>query len=137
MNESNEPLFSLFDLGVSIHNLSLQSEKRLGITLGQWCFLKKLIDMPATSANAFANAVGIHPSTLTQALKRLLARNYVFITEDPKDSRKKLISITREGKDALERADKILGTHSEGLGAISDDLTRIRAHLKHRLASFS
>lgn len=134
MSGSNEPLFSLFDLGVSIHNLNLQSEKRLGISLGQWCFLKKLIDMPATSAHAFANAVGVHPSTLTQALKRLHARNYVFITEDPKDSRKKLISITREGKDALERADKILETHSKGLNAIGSELSKIRGHLKNHLA---
>lgn len=39
----------------------------LGLSLGQWCVLKHLIDMPGTSANALAAAVGVHPSTYKQA----------------------------------------------------------------------
>ena len=127
MNRQDDPLLSLFHLGVSLHHLNMQSEKRLGLSLGQWCLLKKLIDMPVTTAHALSKAVGVHPSTLTQTLKRLESRGFIFITEDPKDSRKKLISITRAGKKALDRA----RTRDE----MSDEIARIRKHIQEQFPS--
>lgn len=105
MTFSTHPFLSLFRIRLSIHRLSKLSERRFGLSIVQWCFLRRLIQMPAVSAQTLAQTVGVHPSTLTQTLKRLHRRGLIFITEDPRDSRKKTISVTRQGKEALDLAE--------------------------------
>ncbi len=135
MNQRIKSLHSLFHLGLSIHHLNQKSEKQAGLSLGQWCLLSHLIDMPATSAFALAKAVGVHPSTLTQTLKRLESRKFLFISEDPKDSRKKLIAMTRQGKEALERADEVFGQHADRLSEMDSEVTRLRERLTSQIAA--
>ena len=130
MSEQEQSLFSLFHIGISIHTLNRQSEKDSGLSLVQWCLLKCLIDMPAASAHSLSTAVGVHPSTLTQTLKRLERKKYIFITEDPKDSRKKLISITRVGKEAMENTSVRMGDWSQNLSLLGQDLHRVRSFLQ-------
>ena len=101
---SVHPFHSLFRIGISIHNLNKILEKKLGLSMVQWCLLEQLIDMPGASAQSLAKAVGVHPSTLTQTLRRLERKGFIFMTESPGDSRKKLISITKQGKHIFERA---------------------------------
>lgn len=134
MNETERPLFSLFHIGNSIQTLNKRSEKRTGLSLVQWCFLKYLIDMPASSAQKLAKAVGVHPSTLTQTLKRLERKGFIFITEDPIDSRRKLISITRSGRDSLESTSSIIKEWSKDLSTLGSDLSRVRSYLEGTLA---
>jgi DNA-binding MarR family transcriptional regulator len=133
MNEVERPLFSLFHIGNSIQALNKHSEKTLGISLVQWCLLRCLIDMPASSANSLAKAVSVHPSTLTQTLKRLDRKNFIFITEDPKDSRKKLISITRSGKDVLEKTGVNIQEWTKDLSVLEGDLHRLRSYLQDQV----
>ena len=130
MNNSERPFFSLFHIGISIHQLNKRSEKQLGLSLVQWCLLKTLIDMPATSAQSLSAAVGVHPSTLTQTLKRLERKEYIFITEDPTDSRKKLISITRSGKNILESASKKMKARLKELIGFEKELSTLQSLLK-------
>ncbi len=129
MKERSQPLLSLFHLGLAIHHLNQKAEKKLDMSLGQWCVLGHLIDMPATSAHAHAKAVGVHPSTLTQALKRLETRGFVFMMEDPKDPRKKLISMTRIGKNAFDRAEQVFGEHAKKLGEMNTDMLALRERI--------
>lgn len=120
MSDLEHSLLTLFQIGVSIQNFNKRLEKSLGLSLVQWCLLKRLIDMPATPAHALAKAVGVHPSTLTQTLKRLERKNYIFITDDSKDYRKKLIAITRSGKKILEFAnDKIINCMPKDIQSIA------------------
>ena len=134
MNDTERPLFSLFHIGNSIQALNKRSEKTMGLSLVQWCLLRCLIDMPASSAHLLAKAVGVHPSTLTQTLKRLERKNFIFITEDPKDSRKKLISITRSGRDVLEVTGASIDDWSRDLSILGEDLHRVRSYLQGRLS---
>jgi len=113
--EDHDPLFSLFKMGVSIHNLNKKTEKKLGLSLVQWCLLKRLIDLPAASASSLADAVGVHPSTLTQTLRRLGRKGFIYVAEDPKDSRKKAISITRSGRDILQTSTRDMISWSKDL----------------------
>ena len=110
MNNIQHSIFSLIRIGVTIQQMNKCTEKTLGLSLVQWYLLKQLIDLPASSAFNLAQAVGVHPSTLTQTLKRLEKKKYIFTTEDPSDSRRKLISITRFGKEKLESVSKILAS---------------------------
>ena len=122
-------LVLLFQLGASIHQFSRLAESKLGISLVQWCLLQTLTDMPGTSALGLAKATGVHPSTLTQSLKRLQRKGYVFVGPCPKDSRRKVVSITRAGKSAVDDASDICLKWSSAISEIENELTRLRAFL--------
>lgn len=91
----------LVTMSLIFHNLNKMVEQRLGISLVQYHFLNTLRDMPACSPMLLAKAVGMHPSTLTQSLKRLQKKGFIFVSDAPKDSRKKILSLTRPGNSAL------------------------------------
>lgn len=120
------PLYALFQIGNSIHQFNRRAEKHLGLSLVQWYLLMKLIDLPAASPFALAAAVGVHPSTLTQTLKRLEKKEFIYVGEDPHDSRKKVVSITRAGKIALDRATEKMESWSKDLNPFRKDLQRIK-----------
>ncbi len=133
MNKNDRLLFSLFRIGVSIQHLNKKSERKVGLSLVQWCLLEQLIDMPGTSAYALAKSVGVHPSTLTQTLKRLEKKGHVFLTEDPRDSRKKLISLTKIGKQAMEKVQKQMNSWSDELSSFRNDLKRLNSFLQNQV----
>ncbi|MGE4108208.1 MAG: MarR family winged helix-turn-helix transcriptional regulator [Bacteriovoracia bacterium] len=133
MSDFERSLFSLLDISGAIHQFNKASEQRLGISLVQWCLLRNLIDMPSATAQALAAAAGVHPSTLTQTLKRLARKGFVFITEDPRDSRKRLVSITRAGKECLEKSSPQLREWLSELGPLSADLSSVSAHLSDQV----
>lgn len=87
------------------HNLNKYIEQKLNISLVQYHFLSILKEMPTSSPNKVARAAGMHPSTLTQTLKRLSKRGLIYIDEHPKDSRKKILILSKKGKTALDLFD--------------------------------
>lgn len=125
MKKQERSLMLLFQLSLSIHHLSQTVEKNSGLSLGQWCFLKHLIDLPGATASVLSMAVGVHSSTLTQTMKKMEEREYIAIIEDPKDSRKKLISITRRGKEVLEASDRGWSIYGVGISGMEGDLSKL------------
>lgn len=105
-SEDENPLLLIFDLGLQIDRLGQKLETDEGISVTQWCLLKHLVHCPASSPLGLARSVGIQPCSLTQSLKRLERKGYIFVSNDPSDRRKKNLSLTREGKEALDRADR-------------------------------
>lgn len=87
----------LIRMNLDFHNLNRAAEKKLGLSLVQYHLLVTLRDMPGCSPQKLASEAGMHPSTLTQSLRRLLRKDAVYIAEDPKDSRKKILTMTRDG----------------------------------------
>lgn len=124
---------SLFRIGISIHNFNKISEREVGLSLVQWCLLRKLIDMPAASAFSLAKEVGIHPSTLTQTLKRLEKKGFVFISEDPKDSRRKVVSLTRLGRKSMQDAEKKMSVWRMNFSEVKNELLRVQKCLAVQL----
>ncbi len=108
MSSLENRLANLFHLGLSIQRLSHWVENEVGLSIGQWCFLKQLVNMPGASAQSLSAAVGVHPSTLSPLMKRLEERGLIFVGEDPRDSRKKRVVITRAGLNDLEEADQLM-----------------------------
>lgn len=78
-------------------------EAELGLSLVQYHCLTHVRSNPGISSRSLAKAIGMHASTLTQSLKRLSKREFLFVGEDPRDSRKKMITLTALGKDAIDR----------------------------------
>lgn len=107
-SDIDELILNLLNLNLSFQGLNKAFESKFNLSIVQWAFLKALIQMPAVSPQALARALHVTPGTLTQTANRLEKRNYIFICSDPKDARKKMISMTREGKNILESTDQAL-----------------------------
>jgi DNA-binding MarR family transcriptional regulator len=123
MKNFEETLFSMIRVCGSIQRLNKQAESQLSLSLVQWCFLKRLIDRPGISSHALADVIGVHASTLTQTVKRLERKGFIFVTDDPKDSRKKIISITRLGAGHLQAASARLESWLTDHGRVISDAT--------------
>lgn len=93
---------SLFHLTLVLHHLNKDVEQKFKLSLVQLFVLLRLRHLPATCAHVLASAVGVHPSTLSQTLRRLARKEFVFVTEDPKDYRRKIIVLTKRGKETID-----------------------------------
>lgn len=119
-------------LSVKLHHLNLEAERRCGLSLVQWHVLHCLRDIPGVSAYGLAKAAGLHPSTITQALRGMGRKGHVFVGEDPRDSRRKCIALTRAGAAALDDAqakleDWLSGSSAAGGGDAAESLTALLA----------
>ena len=129
MSIENRSILALFRFGNLIHNFNKRAEKEMGLSLAQWSVLKQLIDLPGTSAHHLAKTVGVHPSTLSQTLKRLEKKGFLFYFEDPKDSRRKQISITKSGKITLEEFELKTLSFSKELSIFENELNKMSSFL--------
>lgn len=101
-------LLSLLDIASYVDQLNKKSEMIYGLSLVQWWLVRILVDMPGVSAFELAVAVRVQPSSLTQTLKRLERKKLILIINDPRDSRKKRIYLTRQGKKVLDETNEKL-----------------------------
>lgn len=99
-----EIFLALNQLNLSLQNINKTLEKKFGLSLAQWSLLKCLMDKPAVSPYILAQTLHITPGSLSQSLARLEKKNYLFMGADPGDARKKMVSITRSGKNAVSKA---------------------------------
>ncbi len=98
----DQEITKIVRMNLAFHQLNKLAEGKIGLSLVQYYLLSTLRDMPGCSPQKLAQSAGMHPSTLTQSLKRLQKKNAIFVGEDPKDSRKKMISMTRQGSVLLQ-----------------------------------
>ncbi len=105
---SRNPFYLMFRLGVTVQHLGQKLEQNAGLSLTQWAILKRLVDQPISTAQSLAESVGIQPATLTQALKRLERKRFIYLGKDRSDLRKKVLSVTRLGKETMDQADEWL-----------------------------
>lgn len=96
---SKEIISDLLSVSRVAHDLNLKHEQEQDLSLSQWLLMQHLIDMPAVSARSLAKALDVHPSSMTPVLKRLSAKKFIHISPDPRDTRRKLIVLTRAGRD--------------------------------------
>ncbi len=122
MAAHKHPLKSVFHVSLLLHNLNKEAERLTGLSIVQWSILKHVLEMPGTSAQELSDALKLHPSTLSQSLKRLIRKELLLVLEDPRDSRKKVISLTRNGKGALDQAEKQMGKIASRLASAEKEL---------------
>lgn len=121
------PLLILTHFSLSLHNFNKFCERDHGVSLVQWSALKCLIDLPGTSAHELANAAGIHRSTLTPTLKRLEKKNFIYIDKNHQDARRKIISITRLGKEKLDEIERIFSEELIAQAGIECELNTLES----------
>ncbi|MBF0298278.1 MAG: MarR family transcriptional regulator [Oligoflexia bacterium] len=112
--KQNSEMELLVQISIKMQQLNKKIEKQCGMSLTQWYVLNALIDLPGISPFKLSYSIGISPGSLTQTIKRLFKKKWIVIISDPLDSRKKLISITRDGKNSRDLIDsKILPLQSQ------------------------
>ena len=102
MKKEFQAVSSLISIARTIQELNFRFEKKYELSLAQWLLLAHLIDLPGCSALDLAEALEVNPSSLTPALKRLKRKGYISIANDPSDSRRKNLFLTREGRDQIQ-----------------------------------
>ena len=112
----------LVEVSLAIHNLNKSAEQRLGLSLVQFHILSALLELPGCSPLELAQMSGVHPSTLTQTLKILERKGLILIDKHPKDSRRKILLATRQGRDSH-------ASFKEKIHHVIGDLSPV--HLKH------
>lgn len=81
-----------------LQRTSKQMERRLGIT-GQQRFTLRLVGrFPGITAGQLAEALGVHPSTITGISKRLQKRGLLARRADPHDRRRTFLALTEAGR---------------------------------------
>ncbi len=139
--QTRDEIDSLFHLTLRLHHLNKDVERRFKLSLVQLFVLLRIRTLPATSSQALSSAIGIQPSSLTQTIRRLERKEYVFVTDDPRDSRKKLISLTRRGKDTVDVVygdlksmfGRLEGKVKNNLDESLDYLDKVQSELNGRL----
>lgn len=132
-SEFENSISSLVGLSLSLHQINKTLEAKCGLSVVQWSFLKTLIGMPAVSPHLLAKALGVSPSTLSQSLNRLAKKDLLFMRDDPSDARKKMISITRLGKESLEVADIEYKKVFSEINSIQNELRKIGEFLVQKV----
>lgn len=138
-HECTNSISCLMELSLTLQNINKTMETKCGLSVVQWSLLKTLLNMPAVSPMFLAKALGVTPGTLTQTLTRLDRKKYLFMCDDPTDARKKMISITRLGRDMLTSIDQEYERIFSEIDSIKDDVEHIHHYLntkvKNRLKS--
>jgi len=76
----------------------------VGLTNGQFSLMMSLNRPEPPPMGPVAALLAMDQTTLTAALKPLQRRGWIDVMENPKDRRRRLLSLTAEGKAALARA---------------------------------
>jgi DNA-binding MarR family transcriptional regulator len=104
----------------------------IGLTNGQFSLMMSLNRPDPPSMGAVATFLAMDRTTLTAALKPLERRGLVRQTADPDDRRRRLVTLTPEGRSVLARAVPVWKqAHAEIDGTLADhDADRLRSDLR-------
>ena len=104
----------------------------VGLTNGQFSLMMSLNRPEPAPMGPVATLLAMDQTTLTAALKPLQRRGWVNVTQNAKDKRRRLLSLTPEGKAVLAAALPIWeSTHASLDEALpSGDMERLRRDLQ-------
>jgi MarR family transcriptional regulator, lower aerobic nicotinate degradation pathway regulator len=74
------------------------------LTSPQWAALSKLAETGACSQNQLGRLTAMDVATIKGVIDRLTARGLTETSQDPEDGRRLLVSLTRAGQQAVEKA---------------------------------
>lgn len=81
-----------------LQRTSRRMERQLGITGPQRFVLRLVGRFPGVTAGQLADALGVHPSTMTGVLKRLQRKRLLVRRTDPRDRRRSFLALTDAGQ---------------------------------------
>jgi len=90
---------ALWAVDHALRSTSKGMNTRLGVTGPQRLVLRLVGKRPGISAGELAEALHVHPSTLTGVLERLARRKLILRSADPDDARRTVLNLTPRGRD--------------------------------------
>jgi DNA-binding MarR family transcriptional regulator len=104
------------------------------ITRQQFALLVTLNQNPGASQKDLVDATGIDKSTLKEMLGRMIDRDWILRTRDPRDSRAWAMQITDGGLAVLnEYVDKVAAAQREIIAPLNPDEQALFLHFLNRL----
>jgi MarR family transcriptional regulator, lower aerobic nicotinate degradation pathway regulator len=86
------------------HATIFAREIGVDLTSPQWAALSKLAETGACSQNQLGRLTAMDVATIKGVIDRLTARGLTETSQDPEDGRRLLVSLTRAGQQAVEKA---------------------------------
>jgi MarR family transcriptional regulator, lower aerobic nicotinate degradation pathway regulator len=83
------------------------------LTPTQFAALTKVHEMGECSQSDLVRLIGLDSATINGVIGRMIAREYLTVTEDPNDRRRQFVSLTRQGRAVVEQAQIISSEISE------------------------
>jgi len=113
-----EFLQRLWQLNHALETLSINMDRRIGVTAQQRLMVRCLGKYPGISAGPLATILHVDPGTISAALRRLEQKGLVERRTDPRDQRRALLGLTAKGR-ALDSA---------APGTVENAVERLLAH---------
>jgi MarR family transcriptional regulator, lower aerobic nicotinate degradation pathway regulator len=86
------------------HATIFAREIGINLTSAQWAALSKLAETGSCSQNQLGRLTAMDVATIKGVIDRLTARGLTETSSDPDDGRRLLVSLTRAGQQAVEKA---------------------------------
>lgn len=125
-----------FQLRVAMqkHTAIFMSQIPEGLTQTQFASLAKLYEVGPCSQNHLGRLIYLDAATIKGVVDRLEARGFVAICDDPRDKRRRALTLTDRGRAVTEAAIKIAADiTAETLAPLSADEQRALARLLRKL----
>ena len=109
-------------------------EKGYKITIDQWLIIKSILENPEITQQELAKNVFKDNASVTRIIDLMVKSNYLNRKVDTNDRRKSILSVTKEGKDIIEKVQNIVlenrkialeGINKEDLDAMDIILQKI------------
>ena len=91
-------------LDQALRAYSRELERARGVTGGQLAMLRIVAEMEPVTLAQLRERLVLHPATLGQFLDRLASKRLVALERDQRDRRRRVVSVTEEGRELLEDA---------------------------------
>jgi DNA-binding MarR family transcriptional regulator len=89
-----------------------------GLTITQFSLLARLMPEEGLSIGELADALVMDPTTLTRNIKPLAESGFLQIYSDPGDRRRRMIALTKQGRDIIPVAYPLWRKAQAGLAAL-------------------
>jgi len=105
LDPKEDALDDLYKGWLRLHALNKTLETRHGISFSQLYMLRWIFHYPGITPGILSKKMGLHPSSLSPLMRRLIRKTYIALELDPWDKRRKFLTITRLGKSILDKTE--------------------------------
>lgn len=111
MEKLNNIIFYNIDKAIRTYRMFAMKkirEKGYKITIDQWLIIKSILENPEITQQELAKNVFKDNASVTRIIDLMVKSNYLNRKVDTNDRRKSILSVTKEGKDIIEKVQNIV-----------------------------
>jgi DNA-binding MarR family transcriptional regulator len=130
---------TLWHLDQGLHVASGAMYRRVGVTGPQRLVLRIVTRYPEITPSTLAGILHLHPSTITEVVKRLVSTGHLHRTVDPRDARRAILTPTARGRalgaesgDIERKIAEVLNVLGERDVAVAETVLRALARALNR-----